>query len=266
MEKAPGIELERVWPIMNIEDRLAIMKTISRFQKAWTSISFQKFGSLYYADDLNVSSPNQPLYMNAMNVQITDQRFAVGPSTGREFIDDGRADIEFDRGPCKSIVLQTPVGWLTTTREFIRRLSRCNWPSRNGLRFPNTTPAQDSSNPVWSWDIQTDKGKKLKALQHYLDLIKFLLLTDQAISSTHLWHGDLHVANIFVDPSEPTKVTSLIDWQSTELSPLYFQARQPHIIDYDGPPMVGLERPVFPEDFGELEATAKQRAKRLLHQ
>ena len=108
--------------------------------------------------------------------------------------------------------------------------------------------------------------RKLKALQHYLDLIKFLLPTDQAISSAHLWHGDLHVANIFVDPSEPTKVTSLIDWQSTELSPLYFQARQPHIIDYDGPPMVDLERPVFPEDFGELEATAKQRAERLFHQ
>jgi hypothetical protein len=110
---------------------------------------------------------------------------------------------------------------------------------------------------------QPTREKKLKALHCYLNLIRFLLPTDRAILSAHLWHGDLHVANIFVDPSEPTKVVGLIDWQSTELSPLYFHARQPHIIDYDGPPVYGLERPQPPSNIEKLEANAKKHAETL---
>ncbi|APA11638.1 hypothetical protein sscle_08g064080 [Sclerotinia sclerotiorum 1980 UF-70] len=66
--------------------------------------------------------------------------------------------------------------------------------------------------------------------------MEFRLPTDQSIASSHLWHGDLHAANIFVNPSKHTEIVGLIDWQSSELSPLYFHARQPHIIDYNGSP------------------------------
>ena len=107
---------------------------------------------------------------------------------------------------------------------------------------------------------QPTKAKKLKALHCYLDMIRYLLPTDQKISSAHLWHDDLHIANIFVDPSKPTKIVGLIDWQSTELSPLYFQARQPHIIDYVGPPVNGLERPQPREDLDKLEPSARGHA------
>jgi hypothetical protein len=104
------------------------------------------------------------------------------------------------------------------------------------------------------------RERKLKALQCYQSLIKYLLPEDGTITSAHMWHNDLHVANIFVDPSEPTKIVSLIDWQSTEIAPLYFQARQPHIIDYEGPPVYGLERPQPPKDLEKLDASAKNRA------
>jgi hypothetical protein len=100
-------------------------------------------------------------------------------------------------------------------------------------------------------------------LHCYLDLLKYLLPTDQKISSAHLWHDDLHVANIFVDPAEPTKVVGLIDWQSTEISPLYFHARQPHIIDYVGPPINGLERPEPREDLDELGPSERESANTL---
>jgi hypothetical protein len=73
----------------------------------------------------------------------------------------------------------------------------------------------------------------------------------------------LHVANIFVDPAEPTKVVGLIDWQSTEISPLYFHARQPHMIDYVGPAINGLERPQPREDLDELEPSKRERANTL---
>jgi hypothetical protein len=101
MEKLPGIELERVWAGMGIEDRFTIIKAIAKYQKAWMSVSFEKFGSLYYSADLGGQLVDGPLYTDHQGVQIANSKFAIGPSTGRESFDDGRAAIEFDKGPCE---------------------------------------------------------------------------------------------------------------------------------------------------------------------
>ena len=53
MEKLPGVQLDVVWAGMDIGDRLSIVKAIARHQKAWMSYSFDRFGSLYYAEDLD---------------------------------------------------------------------------------------------------------------------------------------------------------------------------------------------------------------------
>ncbi len=66
-----------------------------------------------------------------------------------------------------------------------------------------------------------------------------------------------------MDPHNPTKIVGLIDWQSTELLPLYYHARQPLIIDYEGPPVSGLERPQRPKDIEKLEPSAKRHAEAL---
>ncbi|KAF2259616.1 APH-domain-containing protein [Lojkania enalia] len=247
MEKVPGIELERVWPSMNIKDRLALIKTIAGFQKAWTSVSFKKFGSLYYAKDLDESTGNGPLYVDANGIDIIDEKFAIGPSTGRESIDNGRATINFDRGPWNSLEeYHSAIG---------HREIACVSQLPHLPKSPITLCGPGTYQPT--------RARKLRALHCYLKLIRFLLPTDRTISSAHLWHGDLHVANIFVNPSEPTEVVGLIDWQSAELSPLYFHARQPHILDYDGPPVSGLERPQPPKDMEKLEANAKKHAETL---
>lgn len=101
MEKVLGIELEHVWPKMNIKDRLAVVKAIAGFQKAWMSVSFTKYGSLYFSGDLEDTPSSQPLYIDANGRRIVNERFAVGPSTARETSDSGRATVNFDRGPCK---------------------------------------------------------------------------------------------------------------------------------------------------------------------
>lgn len=106
MEKVIGIELECVWPSMAIRDQYDVVKAITGFQKAWTSVSFKKFGALYYAQDLDERTGNELLYVDANGVEIKDARFTIGPSTGRESIDNRRATINFDRGPCKISVLK----------------------------------------------------------------------------------------------------------------------------------------------------------------
>lgn len=104
MEKAPGIELEEVWPKMEIQDRLAIVKSLLGFQNAWTSASFNGYGGLYYTDDLDEPVKDEPLYVDANGNEIKNPKFAIGPTTGREWLDNGRATIKMDRGPCKPSV------------------------------------------------------------------------------------------------------------------------------------------------------------------
>ncbi len=55
------------------------------------SLSFKQFGSLYFAQDLDKTS-RLLVYTNRKGVEITDPRFAIGPSTGREFNEEGKDD------------------------------------------------------------------------------------------------------------------------------------------------------------------------------
>jgi hypothetical protein len=104
MEEVPGVELEPVWPEMSIQDKFAVVKSIAGFQKAWTPVAFTKYGSLYFSRDLENMHDSQLLYIDANGHHITNENFAVGPSTAREAFDSGRAAINFDRGPCKYVM------------------------------------------------------------------------------------------------------------------------------------------------------------------
>jgi hypothetical protein len=122
MEKVPGIELEQVWPSMDVKDRLTLLKNIAGFQEAWTSVSFKKFGGLYYAMDLDGPTSNEPLYIAKNGINVLDEKFAIGPSMGREMIDNARATIHFDRGPCKTSIWKQSSLSLTRTRELFREI------------------------------------------------------------------------------------------------------------------------------------------------
>jgi hypothetical protein len=101
MEKVHGVQLDKVWPKMSIKDRFELVKTITGYHKAWMSTSFTKYGSLYYASDLD--GTDGCVLVREDGHVAKDHRFAVGPSTSREFLDDGRIALGFDRGPCKAL-------------------------------------------------------------------------------------------------------------------------------------------------------------------
>ena len=263
MEKLPGVRLDLVWSGMGIEDRLTVVKAIARYQKTWMSISFKQFGSLYYAQDLD-GNIQRPLYIDSGGNTITNSRFSVGPSAGREFNDDERATVEFDRGPCKTCIQQseayttyTALG--DTLEEYHSAIGHREMACVKNLPRLPKSPLMLCGPGTY----QPTREKKLKALQYYLAIFEYLLPTDQAIRSSCLWHGDLHIENIFVDPEHPTKIVGIIDWQSTELAPLFNHARQPYFLDYDGPPTLGLERPRLPENLAQLDPAAQKQAKAL---
>lgn len=55
----------------------------------------------------------------------------------------------------------------------------------------------------------------------------------------------------------------VIDWQSTEIAPLFEFARQPGFLNHGGPTAEGLERPRKPADFEVLDPRARLTARKL---
>lgn len=259
MEKAAGVPLTSVWQKLRLSDRFAVTKAISRHQAAWSTACYEGYGSIYYASDLT-GEHNLPLGNLAGN-----GRFALGPITGRDWNDDGRQPVDFDRGPCKSALARRILPRLTcrlgrTLEEYLEAVGRREATCVKEL--PQLPPPQITLCGPGTY--QSTREKKIQALDYYLQLSKHIAPSDPTIRKPSAWHGDLHLENIFVDPAEPTKVTSIIDWQSTEVAPLFVQARQPYILDYEGPQAIGLDRPCLPANFAELSPEAQKTANRVL--
>ncbi|RAQ44152.1 hypothetical protein AFGD_012537 [Aspergillus flavus] len=245
MEKVEGVQLDKVWPNLDIKARFEAVKSISRYQKAWMSTSFTQYGSLYYSSDLGKT--DGCVLLKEDGSEVKEHRFAVGPSTGREFFDDGRAALEYDRGPWNSVEqYKAAVG---------KREIACVQKIGQLPRSPLSLYGPGTYSP--------SRSKKIAALQNYLRVVKFLLPLDNSISSAVLWHPDLHTENIFVHPDRPSEIMGIIDWQSSELLPLFDQARQPYFLDYDGPALTTLEPPPFPDNFDQLDPAEQARAQAL---
>lgn len=110
---------------------------------------------------------------------------------------------------------------------------------------------------------ETSREKKSTAIQLYLDILPSLIPTEPALKKPCMWHSDLHEDNISVDPSNPTEIISIIDWQSTQIAPMFSQARQPYFLDYEGPQHLSIEKPELPDNFEQLP-DAGQRAANVL--
>ncbi|OAL62336.1 hypothetical protein A7C99_6917 [Trichophyton rubrum] len=239
--------LETLWNKLDIEMKVNIVKEIAGYQRDWTLTSFSEYGSIYYKEDI----PNATCltYTNKNGKQVTDDRFTIGPSTSRQNFDDGRASVKFDKA-------FSPLDYVKAAgyreMECITQMPKLP-KSPIGLYGPQT--------------YRPSKEKKIRALQAYMEVVDRLLPDDKSIKGSHLWHNDLHAENIFVNPDNPSEICGIIDWQTTELAPLYDHTIEPYFLEYQGPRMTGdlLQQPDIKEiqklfeDDKELAASEKKR-------
>ncbi|KAJ9665342.1 hypothetical protein H2201_004634 [Coniosporium apollinis] len=244
MEKVRGIQLRFVWARLHALDKAKIVYAIARHQRQWSLVSFRQFGSLYYAKDVEDEGLGDCFYTDSEGHLTQDPRFAVSPATGRDWVDAGRAAVEWD----SVLDYRMAVGH----REIAAIKSSPHLPKQMAML---------SGSGIY----EPSAAEKLSALQSYLNIIKYLLPTDSAISASHLWHNDLHDENIFVGPSNPTKITGIIDWQGIQLAPLFDHTLQPAFLNYDGPEVEGLEQPALPDNLDALPATERRAAIKLYH-
>ena len=106
----------------------------------------------------------------------------------------------------------------------------------------------------------------IRLLEQYLCVLPYIIPRGTDIDSPLLWHHDLHPQNIFVDDTDPTKVTGIIDWQAVWAAPLFIQARFPSVFNCDGSYPWGAVEPMLPKGLDSLSESDKESASHRLEE
>jgi hypothetical protein len=124
------------------------------------------------------------------------------------------------------------------------------------IEQPRTTTNYDP--PRGSLGEQAAVLEMAKNLMSRLDEPTLFL---NKISEPVLWHTDLHMGNVYVSVTDPTRILSIIDWQSIVVSPLFIQARFPEFLPVDQDYTFGTTGlPKLPEIYHEMDAEDKEYA------
>jgi len=115
-------------------------------------------------------------------------------------------------------------------RETSSGLPKGNFATRDGL-------AQSSCRTevtIWSLpgnEAQRSSDAHIALHKKLQDVADYLLPGNEELVKSTIWHWEVHAPNVFVDRD---KITSLIDWQDAWAGPLFLQAQQPRLVDYNG--------------------------------
>ncbi|GKZ16647.1 hypothetical protein AbraCBS73388_000229 [Aspergillus brasiliensis] len=194
MEKANGVPLSRVWETLKLPQKLQVLLAMIHIQSAAA-------GGSYCIKD---------------GKAINDSKFAIGPATGRDWCDAGRSHLEISRGPWSSI------------QQFLQAIA-----ARETKAIQTLNPPKQLALFCGPKLYQPNPEHKLTALSHYLQLLEALTPKDTIITNPYLWHNDLHDDNIFIDQQNPDSITSIIDWQSCHISPLFNHNPDPAFLDWE---------------------------------
>lgn len=140
-----------------------------------------------------------------------------------------------------------------TPEEYFPAVAKCEiaWIKRFGLNKLQRIPLLSDMN-LMTPEIH------IQLLEQFLRVLLYILPPGKDISSPVLGHSDLHLKNIFVDDTDPTKISGIIDWQGVWAAPLFIQARFPLVFDCDGPYAWGAVEPKLPDDYDSLSESDKQ--------
>ncbi|KKZ63150.1 hypothetical protein EMCG_02527 [[Emmonsia] crescens] len=251
MEKQAGVMLSDVWESMKGKQKAQIVLQVVDIEKTLASIKFTKLGALYYKNDLPVTpDTTTPLYVDENMNEVHNAKFRIGPTNHRTFFDFGKGELDIDRGP-----------WCTPTEFMMSIAYREIACARAGIRYP-LMPEGLFYGPG---QYQPNTLKKLSALHSYLKVAPYVLPENIATHASVLWHNDLHLQNIFVNPEEPTHILGIIDWQSVSACPLFMQVTCPSFLDYNGPAPEELQQVRLPANFDSMSPDEQKKAK-ALHQ
>ena len=129
--------------------------------------------------------------------------------------------------------------------------------ARNEMRFIKTH-ARSRMNYHRSSTEPELPEEALNLLDQYLQLAPAMVppLGTVDTHSPTLWHPDLHLDNVFVDP-ESKQITRIIDWQSAAVMPFFYQCGVSRMFQHPGVVADGWALSELPEDYDSLDQSEK---------
>lgn len=224
MKRIIGHQLSDVWNDMSQAQRFGLVRSLVAIEAKLVKTEMPGYGSLYYRDDYPDGMSMDDVLSPAGS---TANRFVLGPSTDRPFWVDGRGALDLDRGPCTSLtsvineIANLDVG--ASASEYFSAIAKREMEC---IR----TAAQNEPSLMDFGGKDTAREIHINLLNQFLAILPYILPSQYFCSPT-LLHQDLHLENIFVDSADPTKISGIIDWQSTYSAPLFMQARFPSVFD-----------------------------------
>ncbi|KAL9619929.1 MAG: hypothetical protein Q9160_005486 [Pyrenula sp. 1 TL-2023] len=236
MEKASGIELHRVWDTLKAKNKMQLVQQIANITSRLGDARFEHYGSLYYRCDME----------HVQGTEVDDE-FAIGPTNARTWFDNRRGELDINRGPWSSSV------------EVMSALAHREMACLRTLQPLSLDRCQGIFNGPFGYHPTRDT--KVSVLKDYLQVVPYILPGEEAPNAGTMWHYDLHSANIFVDESDYSKITNIIDWQAVPIFPTFAHVNHPTLIDYEGEKPTTVEPPTLPSNVKELEPEEKERVK-----
>ncbi|KAF2673610.1 phosphotransferase family protein [Microthyrium microscopicum] len=233
MEKVAGVPLEPFWRVLKPVKKLEVFMKIFEYQKRLSGVVFPRIGSLYYASDLSTFDQAPPLVVKVNGEPLELSNFSIGPTVGQGWFSDGRETLGFQEGPWADV--------LEYRRAIASRELHCI------RELHARKPMQMICGPKLYQPTSARKVKALELFQAWLP--KLIPASQPELLEAYLWHNDLHAENILVNPEKPTEIMGIIDWQSTEIAPLFELRTAPSFLGYEGPAIDDkLEAPVLDKE------------------
>ncbi|KAF2850103.1 hypothetical protein T440DRAFT_555370 [Plenodomus tracheiphilus IPT5] len=176
MEKIPGRPIGDAWFDLSDQQRLQVLHDIVELESKLFSIQLPASGSIYYAQDLEASTP-------MVRIPGMNEKFCVGPYTGLRWWYGKRGNPELDRGPHVDALraLQAPaekeLAWL---REYGQPRYPFHRQHREAFQYEKQDP-----------NIHAESLKK------YLHVAPYLVPINKELHSPVLRHPDIQPNNIF---------------------------------------------------------------------
>ncbi|KAF2845642.1 hypothetical protein T440DRAFT_502359 [Plenodomus tracheiphilus IPT5] len=236
MEKAAGRQMVKKWGEMEDLSHLDFIKKLCSIEADLAAIAFPANGSLYFRDSMEASDKYIPLSPE----MDPSGRFCIGPSCERSWSGKEKRTLYWSaliEGHNTLLRPSLPAfGVALAEREIIARTEQ------NPKIVPYGPPRASTEDQSAILEIAKEVFLKMDA--------KTL---PGRLPWPTLWHTDPHMGNIYVSDTEPTQITSVIDWQSTVVSPLFYQVRFPEFISIGEDYELGPKIPTLPENINDMD-------------
>ena len=258
-ERAPGERLGNSWYQWPMDSKFGIISEIVEIERRLACTTFNQSGCIYFETDI----PTGEMISTAQELSSSKtDRYRLGPHVADKLWRDDSGSSSPDRGPCKwslcfyQSCINASKSADSTPFAFVEAMAK------NEMSY-----VEQHANPRLNYYRSTTEPERpseaTSLLERYLKIANAMIPVHDPETSKHvtlstLWHPDLHLDNVFVDPNSK-KLTSIIDWQWTAVLPLYYQSGIPRAFESPGPVLDGAQLSQLPRDYATLPQEERTR-------